>query len=76
MSLSLLHNFLSIAIELSVLFFVITFGVNFLERYIPYSKMQILLNEYHPAIAAYLPLHLHSLHRFVPALQFRLSYLF
>jgi uncharacterized protein len=46
------HSFLSIALELTVLFIGISFLINLLQRLIPYEKMERLMEKSHPLVSA------------------------
>jgi len=53
MSITHIQDFLLLLVELTTLFFTIAFVVNFIERYIPYHKIQNLLAKRHPILAAF-----------------------
>jgi uncharacterized protein len=46
------HSFLSIALELTVLFIGISFLINLLQGLIPYEKMERLMEKSHPLVSA------------------------
>lgn len=46
-------SFLSIALELTILFVVISFLINLLQGFIPYRHMEELMNKKHPLISAF-----------------------
>lgn len=46
------HSFLSIALELTVLFFGISFLINLLQGFIPYKKMELMMEKSHPFLSA------------------------
>ncbi|ANB56080.1 putative permease family protein [Anoxybacillus sp. B7M1] len=52
MSIAALQDFLYIMFELTLLFFSISFIINFLEGYIPYAKMTYFLTKHHPLLGA------------------------
>ncbi|AKS38125.1 permease [Anoxybacillus gonensis] len=52
MHLETIQSFFFLALELTFLFLVISFFIQFIEGYIPYDRMQQLLAERHPLIGA------------------------
>lgn len=46
------HSFLSIALELTLLFIGISFLINLLQGFIPYKKMEQLMEKSHPLVSA------------------------
>lgn len=46
------HSFLSIALELTLLFIGISFFINLLQGFIPYEKMEHLMGNSHPLVSA------------------------
>lgn len=46
------HSFLSIALELTILFIGISFLINLLQGFIPYKKMEQLMEKSHPLVSA------------------------
>jgi uncharacterized protein len=46
------HSFLSIALELTVLFIGISFLINLLQGFIPYKKMEQMMEKSHPLVSA------------------------
>lgn len=46
------HSFLSIAIELTILFIGISFLINLLQGFIPYNKMERIMEKSHPLVSA------------------------
>lgn len=46
------HSFVSIALELTLLFIGISFLINLLEGLIPYEKMELLMERSHPLVSA------------------------
>lgn len=46
------HSFLSIALELTVLFIGISFLINVLQGFIPYKKMELMMEKSHPLVSA------------------------
>ncbi|MFC4801876.1 permease [Neobacillus sp. GCM10023253] len=50
------HSFLSIALELTLLFIGISFLINLLQGFIPYKKMEQLMEKSHPLVSAFVAL--------------------
>ena len=46
------HSFLSIALELTILFIGISFLINLLQGFIPYKKMERMMEKSHPLVSA------------------------
>lgn len=50
------HSFLSITLELTLLFIGISFLINLLQGFIPYKKMEQLMEKSHPLVSAFVAL--------------------
>ncbi|MBU8915804.1 permease [Bacillus sp. FJAT-29953] len=50
------HSFLSIALELTLLFIGISFLINLLQAFIPYKKMERVMEKSHPLVSAFVAL--------------------
>jgi uncharacterized protein len=50
------HGFLSIALELTILFIGISFLINLLQGFIPYKKMELMMEKSHPLVSALIAL--------------------
>ncbi|WP_423801325.1 permease [Neobacillus sp. SAB-20_R2A] len=50
------HSFLTIALELTLLFIGISFLINLLQGFIPYKKMEQLMEKSHPLVSAFVAL--------------------
>ncbi|REJ07948.1 permease [Halobacillus trueperi] len=48
----ILKSFLSIALELTLLFVVVSFAINLLQGFIPYRRMEELMDKSHPLVSA------------------------
>ncbi|MGR9049614.1 permease [Halobacillus faecis] len=48
----ILKSFLSIALELTLLFVVVSFTINLLQGFIPYRRMEELMDKSHPLVSA------------------------
>lgn len=53
---TVLQNFVSIALELTILFIGISFVINLLQGLIPYEKMERLMEKSHPLVSAFVAL--------------------
>jgi uncharacterized protein len=50
------HSFLSIALELTILFIGISFLINLLQGFIPYKKMELMMEKSHPLVSSLIAL--------------------
>nr|WP_231893439.1 permease [Rossellomorea aquimaris] len=49
---NILNDFISIALELTVLFVLVSFMINIIQGFIPYRKIESIMNKSHPIISA------------------------